>query len=82
MDNESEQRITAALRRQVQDISYNAIPLQQVIDGLADDMNIPMHLKADEIELGGLAQVDSPITFSSPQLPCVACCESSSNRWS
>ncbi|MEZ6149068.1 MAG: hypothetical protein R3C09_03020 [Pirellulaceae bacterium] len=68
VDNESEQRITAALRRQVQDISYNAIPLQQVIDGLADDMNIPMHLKADEIELGGLAQVDSPITFSSPPI--------------
>ncbi|MEO8272209.1 MAG: hypothetical protein ABI557_21035, partial [Aureliella sp.] len=68
VDNESEQRISAALKRTVNDIAYNAVPLQQVISGLADDMNIPMHLKADEIELGGVAQVDSPITFTSPPI--------------
>jgi tetratricopeptide (TPR) repeat protein len=63
-DGESERRITLALKQQVPDIAYNAMPLQQVIEGLADDMNIPIVLNVAEIELGGLADVDTPITLN------------------
>lgn len=65
-DGESERRIGLALKQQVQDIAYNALPLQQVIDGLSDDMGIPIVLNTAEIELGGLADVDTPITLNIP----------------
>ena len=64
----STDNIHQALRRTVFDVYYNAIPLQQVIDGLADDLNVAILIDVSELEVVGVP-IDQPITLSLPSTP-------------
>ncbi|MEZ6075139.1 MAG: hypothetical protein R3C56_05550 [Pirellulaceae bacterium] len=57
-----------ALRRPVQDVAYNAIPLQQVMDGLADDCNIAALIDESGLQSVGI-EIDQPITLALPPTP-------------
>lgn len=61
-------RVQQALNIMVQDIAYNAMPLQQVMDGLSDDFRIPFFIDSNGLKSVGI-EVDYPITLNMPATP-------------
>lgn len=58
---EAMEKNRAGMSQQIE-FEFNAAPLQQVIEWLSEQTNMSFELNAEEIELGGVASVDSPIT--------------------
>lgn len=65
--NDSEQRIHAALKQEIDTLQYNATPLQQVLLGFRDDLNIPIWVNHEELALVGV-DPDVPITLDLPPI--------------
>ncbi|MCC7334541.1 MAG: sigma-70 family RNA polymerase sigma factor [Pirellulaceae bacterium] len=61
----SKNRVQQALRRPVLDILYNAEPLQQLLDMLADDFNLAMRIDLLDLERMGISP-DQPVTIFLP----------------
>ncbi len=61
-------RVHQTLNLVVQDIAFNAMPLQQVMAGLADDFQIPIQIDVEGLKMEGM-DVDVPITLNLPPIP-------------
>lgn len=61
-------RAHLALRSLVPDIAYNAMPLAQVMESLADDLQLPIRIDAPELQSLGI-EIDEPVTLNMPSVP-------------
>ncbi len=61
-------RVQQTLRNQLPNVSFNGIPLQQVLVSISDDTRTPIRIDWAALEEQGISQ-DEPVTLEMPPIP-------------